>query len=147
MYQAANPKDFYSSEISGAQRLPNGNTLVCAMTEGHIFEVTAGGDGVWEYINPVTRDGAVTTLPDGLPMSNAVFRAYRYGSDHPALKGRDLSPKGTIVERAAQGLDVRPKGNRPADAASRPPALAPDDRPPPDRRGQGERQIPDPPAP
>ena len=28
---------------SGAQRLPNTNTLICAMTEGHIFEVTPDG--------------------------------------------------------------------------------------------------------
>ena len=46
-YQAENPEDFYSSEISGAHRLPNGNTLICAGVKGTFFEVTpAGRNGV-----------------------------------------------------------------------------------------------------
>ena len=45
-YVASPPTNFYSSEISGAQRLPNGNTLICDASEGHIFEVTAAGDAV-----------------------------------------------------------------------------------------------------
>ena len=71
--------------------------------------MTDKGELVWEYINPVTRDGAVKTLGDVLPMTNSAFRAYRYAADHPAFKGRDLTPKGTITERAAQGIDVYPK--------------------------------------
>jgi hypothetical protein len=39
---------------------------------------------------------------------NSVFRAYRYSIGHPAFKGLDLTPKGTITERTAQGLDARP---------------------------------------
>jgi hypothetical protein len=42
-------------------------------------------------------------------MTNSAFRAYRYPADHPAFKGRDLTPKGTITERAAQGIDKYPK--------------------------------------
>ena len=75
--------------------------------------MTADGELVWEYINPVTRDGAVKVLGDVLPMTNSAFRAYRYAADHPAFKGRDLTPQGTITERAAQGLDVRPKRRPP----------------------------------
>ena len=83
----------------------------------HFFEVTSDGKLAWEYINPVTRDGPVKVLGDVLPMSNSAFRAYRYAIDDPAFKGHDLSPKGTITERAAQGVDVyhkrRPEGDRP----------------------------------
>ena len=71
--------------------------------------MTAKGELAWEYINPVTRDGPVKVLSDALPMVNSAFRAYRYAADHPAFKGRDLTPKGTITERAAQGLDVYSK--------------------------------------
>jgi len=117
------PQGFFSHIGSGAQRLPNGNTLICAMTEGHFFEVTADGELVWEYINPVTPDGPVKVLRDSLPMTNAVFRAYRYRSDHPALAGKDLTPTGTITDRWAQGLDRD---------------LAPQRKPPRDRPlGQG----------
>ncbi len=45
----------FSSYIGGAQRLPNGNTLVCSGAQGHLFEVTPGGEVVWEYVNPVGR--------------------------------------------------------------------------------------------
>jgi len=57
----------------------------------------------------------VKTLGDVLPMVNSAFRAYRYPLDHPAFKGRDLAPNGTITERADKGFDVyrkRPQGDR-----------------------------------
>ncbi|MEI6669478.1 MAG: aryl-sulfate sulfotransferase [Acidobacteriota bacterium] len=112
-YRSANSHGFFSHIGSSAQRLPNGSTFVCSDTEGHLFEITADGGLAWEYINPVTREGAVKVLGDVLPMTNSLFRAYRYGPDHPAFKGRELTPKGTITERAALGLDARPgRGGR-----------------------------------
>jgi hypothetical protein len=114
-YRSINSHGFFSHIGSSGQRLPNGNTFICSDTEGHFFEVTAEGELVWEYINPVTRDGAVKILSDSLPMTNSAFRAYRYGPDHPALQGRELTPQGTITERAAQGLDARPERRPPGD--------------------------------
>ena len=139
-YQSKNNHGFFSHIGSSAQRLPNGNTFICSDTEGHFFEVTAAGELAWEYINPVTREGALKVLPDCLPMTNSVFRAFRYAADHPALKGRLLTPKGTITERAAQGLDARSQGRGPGDR----PRGSPDDRPSGDRRqgGTDERRPP-----
>ena len=52
-----------------------------------IFELDWEGDPVWEYINPFfTRD---PRFGDNV---NFLFRAHRYGPDHPALQGRDLDP-------------------------------------------------------
>jgi hypothetical protein len=65
---------FYSSNISGAQRLPNGNTLICEGASGRIFEVTCAGDVVWEYVNPFSPSGK-----DG-PRSE-VFKVRRYAPD------------------------------------------------------------------
>jgi len=48
-YTADTPTDFYASRISGAQRLKNGNTLICEGTEQYVFEVTKDGEKVWEY--------------------------------------------------------------------------------------------------
>jgi len=104
MYYSRSNQALFSQIGSGAQRLPNGNTLICAMTEGHFVEVTPDGDCVWEYINPITNTGVVRELTDAFPMSNAVFRAYRYTKDHPALKGRILAPKGTITKLAERGI-------------------------------------------
>src|SRR5262249_47006266 len=51
-YSAANKDDFYSVLLSSAQRLPNGNTLVCSGVNGTFFEVTPKKEIVWKYVNP-----------------------------------------------------------------------------------------------
>ena len=76
-YQEAIPYTFFSPYISGAQRLPNGNTLICEGNYGRIFEVTLDGNLVWEYVNPFFETSEFS--PD-LPASNSVFRAFRYSS-------------------------------------------------------------------
>jgi hypothetical protein len=63
---------FYSSNISGAQRLPNGNTLVTEGANGRLFEVTSDRKIVWEYMYPVFG---------GAQSSNAVYRGYRVPYD------------------------------------------------------------------
>ena len=52
--------NFYSPEISGAQRLPNGNTLICEGVKGNLFEVTSAGLTVWRYVCPVAGAGPMT---------------------------------------------------------------------------------------
>lgn len=52
-YSAPKKSDFYSFFISGAQRLANGNTLICSGASGTLFEVTPEKEIVWKYINPV----------------------------------------------------------------------------------------------
>ena len=41
---------FFAQNISGTQRLPNGNTLVTEGPDGWLFEVTKDGMIVWEYV-------------------------------------------------------------------------------------------------
>lgn len=41
---------FHSSYTSNAQRLENGNTLICESSGRRIFEVTAEGETVWEFV-------------------------------------------------------------------------------------------------
>jgi hypothetical protein len=43
------PEFFFSSFLSGAQRLPNGNTLICVGLKGLVFEVTPDRRRVWTY--------------------------------------------------------------------------------------------------
>ncbi len=68
--------DFYSQFVSGAQRLPNGNTLICSGCQGWIFEVDPNGKTCWQYRYPVK---------DRLDW---IFRAEKYPYphflDHPA---------------------------------------------------------------
>ena len=86
-YEGNPPSQFFSGHISGATRLANRNTLVCEGTSGRLFEITPAGETVWEWWNPVYNIGV-----DGVPMG-WLFRAYRYGPDHPALAGHDLDPR------------------------------------------------------
>ena len=95
-YAAEPASDLYSSHISGAVRLANGNTLICSGADGKLLEVTDAGERVWEYINPVGKGGI---LPDDQPVptqngnaTNSVFKVRRYAPDYPGLAGRDLSP-------------------------------------------------------
>jgi len=84
----SNGEAFYSGFISGAQRLPNGNTLICAGAQGHIFEVTPDGEVVWDYTNAFLGDAQIGQGGGAAPV--ALFRATRLALDHPALQGRDL---------------------------------------------------------
>ena len=67
-YEKKDKPRFYSDRISGVQRLPNGNTLICEGSHGRVFEVTPENNIVWEYIYP-GKDGDFT--------NNDVYRAYR----------------------------------------------------------------------
>jgi hypothetical protein len=71
VWSYAGPR-FYASNISGAQRLPNGNTLITEGPSGRLFEVTKEGKIVWEYVNP---------LFTGAQSTNSVYRAYRLPYD------------------------------------------------------------------
>ena len=84
------PGEMFSNTISGAQRLANGNTLICEGSSGHLREVTLDGELVWEYISPVSGIGPVDQGQN--PFQNSVFRAYRFPLDYPAFDGRDLFP-------------------------------------------------------
>jgi hypothetical protein len=48
IYTASPPTSFYASHLSGAQRLSDGNTLICNGESGKIFEVTPEGATVWQ---------------------------------------------------------------------------------------------------
>jgi hypothetical protein len=63
--------NFYSVNISGAQRLANGNTLITEGAPGRVFEVTGGArpEIVWEYMQAASGAGPFA--------SPAVYRAYR----------------------------------------------------------------------
>lgn len=93
-YPAEPDTSFYSQFISGASRLPNGNTFICEGVEGRLFEITPEEEVVWDFICPVTAFGPTTQ--GEAPGNNGVFRAYKYGIDYPAFDGRDLTPTGVI---------------------------------------------------
>ena len=46
---------FYSAVVSSAERLPNGNTLICSGTQTRLFEVTDQGQTVWSFTFPAAQ--------------------------------------------------------------------------------------------
>lgn len=129
---------FFSSFLSGVQRLANDNTLICSGMQGEVFEVDRAGRTVWSFKtnaqvvqpsaspppNPGMGEGPPGSFPrpfggppsgppggppggfpEGslpgpghyappeIPGTGGLFRAVRYGLDHPAFKGRQLTPE------------------------------------------------------
>lgn len=93
----ANPtSDFFSNNISGTQRLANGNTIICEGVTGRFFEVDATGNIVWEYINPVNSAGPITQ--GNTASQNTVFRCTLYQPDYAGFSGQTLVSSGTPIE-------------------------------------------------
>jgi len=71
-YTSDPKRKFFSKYISGAQRLPNGNTLICEGGKAHLFEVTPEGEVVWDFIHPFREKGGL----------GGVYRCLRYSADY-----------------------------------------------------------------
>jgi Arylsulfotransferase (ASST) len=75
VYTAETPTDMFSMTLSSAQRLPNGNTLICSANQGLIVEVSQEKEIVWEY-----------KYQNFLyPNANSVARVQRYSLDYPGI--------------------------------------------------------------
>lgn len=89
------PGQLFSPRVSGAQRLPNGNTLICSGETGHVIEVDLTGKTVWDFWNylgapeeATKPNAAINPSRGNSPSLNgvAMFRANRYAPDFPGLK-------------------------------------------------------------
>lgn len=94
-YESPEPASFASGFISGAHRLPNGNTFICEGDDGRFFEVTPEGAIVWEYWSVYSGNVKNADGTDPHPVYEfdyAAFRAMRILPEHPGLAGRELAP-------------------------------------------------------
>ncbi|MBK9383761.1 MAG: aryl-sulfate sulfotransferase [Planctomycetes bacterium] len=87
LWRYADPEKLFSPFISGAQRLSNGNTLICEGARGRVLEVTRAGEIVWDYYNPLGGD-VEPKEQQGKAPPHALFRATRLPKGHPGLAGR-----------------------------------------------------------
>ena len=104
-YKGTIADPMYSENISGAHRLPNGNTIICSGTVGEFLEVSSASEIVWKYICPVQGTGPITqgNKPDADPARanetmNSVFRVYKYPVNYAAFTGKVLT-SGDYVEK------------------------------------------------
>lgn len=91
---------FYSSYISAAQRLENGNTMITEGADGRLFEINTDGDIVWEYISPYFETRGNTP-------SNSVYRAYRLPYDW--LPQLDQPKERAVVPPNASEFRIAPQ--------------------------------------
>lgn len=92
-YMAPTPEDMYSNILSSAQRLQNGNTLICVGRPGRSFEINENEEIVWEFVNPIERGNALSqgdTIPQGANIFT--FRMDRYPVNYAGFQGRTLIP-------------------------------------------------------
>ena len=81
----SDPDTFLSAFISGAGRLPSGNTIVCSGVVGRIFEVTPDGEVVWDYYSTLGGDVEPPEHAGKAP-PYALYRADRYARDSAAVE-------------------------------------------------------------
>lgn len=84
-FTTENPLNFFSPIISGCQRLPNGNTMICHGVGGVFFEVTPQKDFVWVYTNQFPLMAHFNQFPLIL-QGNQVYKIRRYAPDYPGLQ-------------------------------------------------------------
>ena len=72
-YAADPPGSFHAPIGSGAQRLPNGATLITDAPGNRFFEVTREGKNVWEFVSHAVH-------------AHSPYRSYRYAPDHPGVQ-------------------------------------------------------------
>jgi len=70
-------KDFFSKTAAGADRLPNGNTLITESNSGRALEITKEGTIVWQYLNPHVVKGDKGTY------IARIYTLRRYPTDFP----------------------------------------------------------------
>jgi hypothetical protein len=75
-YQGDPRESFFSRTRGSSQGLPNGNVLITESNKGRVFEVTRGGEVVWEFWNPEqTEDG----------VRRQIYRMQRFDPDRLGL--------------------------------------------------------------
>jgi len=85
-YMSPRVTDFFAPVISGAQRLWNGNTLICSGTQGRLFEVTPEKEVVWEWINPDYVVDEHLGKNVGAMSTNWIFKAKRYPTNYNGIR-------------------------------------------------------------
>ena len=80
IYPAVFDSTLFSRGISGAERMPNGNTLICEGADGRIFEIDNSETKYWEYIVPVDANGPIYQYWQ--PGQNRSFRAPAWPRPH-----------------------------------------------------------------
>jgi hypothetical protein len=95
-YTSEDQSDFYAPNISGAQRLANGNTFITSGPSGELFEISPEGQILWWYVSPYggsmesgleqyARYATGINRGPGDRTITSIFRAFRYPPNYPGV--------------------------------------------------------------
>lgn len=96
VYENPDSMRFFSPFISGAQRLPNGNTFICEGMKGNLFEVDNRDSIVWRYVNPTSQTGIFNQ--GDTATGNLVFRAEKYSRWDGRFVGLNIEQSDSVIE-------------------------------------------------
>lgn len=74
-YSGEKVDEFFSRTRGGAQRLPNGNTLIADSNQGQLLEVNREGEIVWKYLNENEVE------KKGKKLRAAIYRVKRFSKE------------------------------------------------------------------
>ena len=94
---------FFSSFLSGAERLPNGNTLICAGVQREVFEVTPSGHRVWSHQVEANIDPQ-PSQPAAGPGSNSPPPGFPQPPGNPGAMMIPMPPLVTILDLNGDGV-------------------------------------------
>ena len=94
IYAANPPTSLFSFVEGGAQRLANGNTMICDAISGRFLEIDSSGNDMSKYINPVGQNGIASQGEQ--PIQNSCFRVTFIPTQYSGLAGQVLIPGAPI---------------------------------------------------
>ena len=114
---------FYADIVSNAERLPNGNTLICSGVRGRLFEVTTSGRIVWEYMSPfvgTATGGPSSTGPGASPRAGPRATSSKTPTPPRRALARPLPPLPSNLPRFPLTSNAHPHSHEvPVAAAGR----------------------------
>lgn len=93
-------RHFYSQHLSGAQRLNNGNTLICVGGRGYFFEITPEGKQAWSYQNIFYKDAIY---------KKNIIESRKYTTSKPGQSSRKKEAVFSARRYSSFGKSIRPK--------------------------------------
>ena len=88
-YFAENPTDIYDPFVSSAQKLPNGNIIICSGVSARLIEINDEKETVWKYKVPIGAAGELFCLDESEKTPSFVFKVSKYPINYSGLGNLD----------------------------------------------------------
>jgi hypothetical protein len=112
-YVADPPHSLFSNNISGAERQPNGNTLICEGSSGNFIEVKTADEVVWlARRRPTTPCSRCGGIPSTIPRSRGAISLRAIPSRRSNVRSRRPTARSARTGRPTTGRASTSSGTR-----------------------------------